>query len=220
MKKISRVFLFGALVLILITTACTAEGIPIVVITGSPSPDNTVTAGTETTTRGDITLTPSIPVTGADVILLECQFCVDQVAQALLVMPETTTFEVSNATASLSTTDPEMGCNTVDTFNNRQVVLCRAPEDSSITLNLCTDANTCTELLVTFQTCPDVANTLQSSNPTSMPQPVNPTNTTQPGNATSTPAPATSPTPVNTPTPAASPTQVASPTTPAITSYP
>ena len=154
MKKISRVFLFGALVLVLISTACTAEGIPIVVITGSPSPDNTITAGTETTTAGDTTLTPSIPITGADVILLECQFCVDQVAQALLVMPETTTFEVLNSSVSLSTTDGELGCNAVDTFNNRQVVLCRAPEDSSITLNLCTDANTCTELLVTFQTCP------------------------------------------------------------------
>ena len=190
MKKISRLFLYGALAVILLTAACAPEeGTPTVVETLppvdlTPSPaatdgtgtaetettstaatETTSTAATETTVTADLTgtapaatdttqtaatdttQTPSIPVT-AEVILLECQFCVNNMAHALLVLSETATFELTT-----TATGTDTGCNTVDTFDDRQVVLCRAEENTSLTLNICTDGN-CTELAVDLQPCP------------------------------------------------------------------
>ena len=113
------------------------------------TPEVTVTAATDTTQ------TPVVPVTGADVILLECQFCIEGMAQAMLVLPDTATFETVADTASLSTPGPDTGCNTVDTFNGRQIVICRAEENTSLNLNICTDGNNCTQLLVELQDCQD-----------------------------------------------------------------
>src|SRR5688500_8198602 len=114
MKNMSRLFLFSALTLMLLLSACAPEeGTPTVVgtlpgdltasppaletetpgtaetettltaetaeatatvdLTGTvPATDTTQTAGTATTE------TPGTPVTGADVILLECQFCLEE----------------------------------------------------------------------------------------------------------------------------------------------
>ena len=69
-------------------------------------------------------------------------------AHALLVLSEVATFELTT-----TATGTDTGCNTVDTFDDRQVVLCRAEENTSITLNICTDGN-CTELLVDLEPCP------------------------------------------------------------------
>jgi len=215
MKRISRIFLFGALAIIMLAAACAPEeGTPTTVgtlapgdLTGSPSPvatDETLTAETETTataatlettetatptadttqlTPTDTTQTPSIPVT-SDVILLECQFCINSMAHALLVIPETATFELTT-----TATGTDIGCNTVDTFDGKQVVLCRAQENTSLTLNICTDGN-CTELAVDLQPCPVSSGTPQAG----------PTET--PGAATDTPqASPTTGGPTSTPTP-------------------
>jgi len=115
--------------------------------TAPSATDTTQTAGTSTT------LTPGIPVTGSDVILLECQFCIQNMAQALLVIPDTATFEVVNNTASLSTPGPDTGCNTVDTFEGRQVVICRGQENTSLTVSICLNGS-CTQLEVELQPCP------------------------------------------------------------------
>ena len=189
-------------------------------LTSSPAAtDSTLTAGTETTstagtattstvetptadtTQGPsttgtaTTLTPVIPVTG-DVILLTCQFCVDTMAHALLVMPETTTFDVIEFSASLSSSDTDSGCNTVDIFSDRQVVLCRAPENTSFTMTLCANGGTdCRELVVDLQSCP--VTTSGTGVPTE-------TETLQPGAVTNTPAPGITATPTPstiTPTP-------------------
>jgi hypothetical protein len=215
MKKISRVFLFSALTLMLLLSACAAdEGTPTAGGTVFPNEtateapateapaatDSTLTAGTETTSTAtitetaettpttDTTLTPSTPVTGADVILLECQFCIEGMGNALLVFPDTATFEVVNDSASLSTPGPDTGCNMVDTFGGRQVVLCRGEENTTLTLNICTDGTNCTQLEVELQSCPD-------------------TGTAQPG-PTDTPGAGV---PTNTPTPAAGATATDTP---------
>ena len=224
MKKISRLFLFGALAVVLLTAACAPEEGTSTAVgtllpddpTSSPSPaatEGTVTAETETTSTAatettatvdltgtapaatdtpqtaatDTTQTPSIPVTG-DLILLECQFCVENMAHALLVLSDVATFELTT-----TTTGTDTGCNTVDTFNSKQVVLCRAEENTSITLNICTDGN-CTELAVDLQACP-VSNTPQPGGTTNTPTAGAATETTTPlaspttGGATSTPTP-------------------------------
>jgi hypothetical protein len=220
MNKFSRMFLFCALALVLLTAACASEeGTPtaaetLLPVDLTPSPavtdDGTLTAETETpsttetlevtetttpeaaqlTPTADGSQTPSIPVTGDEVILLECQFCVDNMAHALLVISEAATFELVTTAAGADT-----GCNTVDTFNGKQVVLCRAEENTSITVNICTDGTNCTELLVDLQACPVSANT---------PEPGGVTNTPEPGAATATDTPEPSPTTggvTSTPTP-------------------
>jgi hypothetical protein len=221
MNRISRIFLFGALAIILLAAACAPqEGTPTTVgtlapgdLTGSPVATDetvtaeTVTAETETTATGatpettetvtptadtaqltptDTTQTPSIPVTG-DVILLECQFCINSMAHALLVIPETTTFELTT-----TATGTETGCNTVDTFDGKQVVLCRAEENTSLILNICGTDGNCTELAVDLEACP-VSNT---------PEPGAATETPTPGGVTDTPqASPTTGGPTSTPTP-------------------
>lgn len=227
MKRISRVFLFSALALAMLTAACTGqEGSPTPAgptlpgdETASPPPIETDTAGAGTATPlttmettdtalptmetataapdttqtavGGTTATPGIPVTGGDVILLECQYCIEGMAHALLVLPETATFEQVADTASLSTPGPETGCSTVDSFGGRQVVICRGEEDTSINLNICVNGADCTQLLVELQTCPDASlpgttDTSEPSGATSTPGAGVPTST--PGAVTDTPA--------------------------------
>lgn len=177
MKTISRIFLFGALTLVLLSAACSGqEGSPTPVgptdpveETSYPPPAETATTSPEATLdtsptvdlsatapATEVTDTPGVPGTGTELILLECQFCIDGAAHSMLVLPDTATFETVADTATLSTPGPDMGCNTVDTYNGRQVVICRGEEDTSLSLNICTDGNNCTQLLVELQTCPDV----------------------------------------------------------------
>ena len=223
MKRISRIFLFSALALVLLMAGCGGEegtSTPVGTLepgdnpTSYPPPLETetlptaVTEATSTTTAteaatstsastatADTTQTPGIPVTGDEIKIVDCQFCIDTMAYALLDMPETGTFEIVEPASP----DPDTVCNTVDTFQNRQIVLCRAPEETSLTLNVCTDANTCSQVTVDLQTCPDT---------TATPQPGSSTNTPTPGAGTSTATPEASPTatadaglPTSTPTP-------------------
>jgi hypothetical protein len=198
MKKISHYLLLGVLALVLLTACAGQEGSPTAVGTTIPgnetsypppaetaSPEATLdmtptvnvsaTAPAATETTGTAaTPTPGIPVTGTDLILLECQFCIEGMAHTMLVLPDTAIFETVADTASLSTPGPDMGCNTVDTFNGRQIVICRAEENTSLNLNVCTDGNNCTQLLVELQTCPDtnqpgVTNTPGAGVPTDTP---------------------------------------------------
>ena len=185
MNKLSRIFLFGVLALALLTAAC-AEATPTTIVlttgpgeaTASPFPVETeataspvgsvdmtatvdtatVPAGTELTqTPGaDTTQTAEVPITGGDLILLECQFCIQDVAHALLVLPDTASFETVADTAAVDTPGPDMGCNTVDTYNGRQVVICRSQENTPVSLNICTDGNNCTQLLIELQDCPNI----------------------------------------------------------------
>ena len=155
-------------------------------------------AGTDATpTLGtDVTATSGVPVTGVELILLECQFCIEDTAHAVLVLPDTASFETVADTTTASTPGPDMGCNTVDTYNGRQVVVCRSVENTSMNLNICTDGNNCAQLLVELQDCPNVV------------QP-GVTDTPGAGDATSTPEVGL---PTNTAVGDVSPTPLASPT--------
>ena len=219
MKKFSRLFLFGAFALILLTAGCAGDegqqGTPSVVdtlqpgeLTASPSPMATEVAGTaETETPStpatvEATSTPTptaaaqetpvTTVTVADIRIVECQFCIDTMAYALLDIPAIATFEIVAPAPPAADTV----CNVADTFNDRPVILCRAPEASSITVNICTDSNTCSETIVDLQPCPVAA-------------------TAQPGGAnTATPTSSTGATATATPTAGASPTAGGPTTTP------
>jgi len=214
MKRISRVFLFGALALVLLVAGCAGQegtSTPIGTkppgegdLTSSPTPLETETPGTvvtDTTATTEVTQTategatstptadatkqtPAVPVTGkVDVNVVECQFCIDTMAFAFLDMPAAATFEIVEPASS----DPDTVCNTVDTFKDRQVVLCRAPEETSVTVSVCTDANTCEQVTVDLQPCPDTTATAQPA-------------------VTNTPTSGTAATATSTPTAEASPT--------------
>ena len=203
MNKISRLFLFGTLILVLLTAACAAEQGTTPTAVGTTVTDEetstplaTETAGTaetETATTAETATealetptasetdavstqatadgtaaaaqtagtpgTPQVPVTGVDIVLVECQFCVDTMAHALLVLPDTATFEITSpptttttSTTSVSATSPN--CTTVEVNNGKQVVLCSGPEMTPITLNICTDSLTCTDFPIDLLACP------------------------------------------------------------------
>ena len=219
MKKISRFFLFGALILVLLTAACAAEegtltpsypgvddpggdDLTVTPFDGGATSEPVETAEGVETASGEIstpdvevpatstqdaeaatpdvdtTQTPGIPVTGVDVILVECQFCVDTWAHALLVLPDTATFEVvsppPSTTTSTTAQADEPRCSTVEVNNGKQVVLCSGPEMTPLTLNICTDPNTCTDFPVDLLSCPDTqgTNEVQSTPETDATPPV------------------------------------------------
>lgn len=225
MTKFSRLFLYGTMILVLITAACTAENAtPTLVGTNLPdqatstpfgastevsgtAETGTATTGTAETAVGTSTVsvtdtalststtqtagtktagtgTPGIPVTG-DIVLVECQFCVDTMAHAILVLPDTATFSIvspptttTTSTTSVASTAPN--CTTVEVNNGRQVVLCSGPEMTPLTLNICTDANTCTDFPVDLLACPLAAQPTAAA--------TNTTNNTPAAGATDTPA--------------------------------
>lgn len=97
--------------------------------------------------------TPAIPVTGLDIVLVECQFCVDNIAHALLVLPDTATFEVASSTPSATNNPLDVSCATIEVNNGRQVVLCRGPENTPLSLNICVSGS-CTDFPVDLLGCP------------------------------------------------------------------
>jgi hypothetical protein len=229
MKKFLRLFLFGGMILVLLTAACTAEETTPTLVGTSVSGDATSTpfgaatevsgtAETETAATGTAetavetptvgatdtaavststtqtagTGTPGVPVTGLDIVLVECQFCVDTTAHALLVLPDTATFEIvspppatTTSTTSVASTSPI--CNTVEVNNGRQVVLCSGPEMTPLTINICTDATTCTDFPVDLLACPLAAQPTAAA-PSNTPEAgAEATNTPGAGSASATP---------------------------------
>ena len=183
MRKFSRVFVFGALALVLLTAACNAASgttptpggtlLPLETSTLSPvgGITATVTAGSETPTAATQSVatiatsaiigspaasqTAGIPVTGSEIQLVQCQFCVDNIAHALLVLPDTATFSIVSPAPSTTTngTTINTGCSTIEVNNGKQVVLCNGLEKTSLTLNICVGSN-CTNLPVQLMACP------------------------------------------------------------------
>ena len=235
MRKFSRLLLFGAMILVLMTAACAAEDTtPTLVGTSLPdeatstpfgaSTETTGTAETETATTSTAetavetptvsgtetkavststtktagtqtagTGTPGIPVTG-EIVLVECQFCVDTTAHALLVLPDTATFEIvspppttTTSTTSVASTTPI--CTTVEVNNGRQVVLCSGPEMTPLTINICTDANTCADFPVDLLACPLVAQPTVAATNTNNTPAAGATNTPGTGDTTPTATP-------------------------------
>lgn len=241
MKRISRILLGGAFTIILIAAACApvagqgALNLPGPLLqddmTDTPTAvatDPTGTAEPSTATAVDTTLTPSAPGTGPDVISLDCQYCVDSVAHAQLLLPRKATFKVISPPELAKNDDDEngdddgddddnsdrMGCRTIDKFRDTKLVLCRAEEDTTITLNICQD-DACREVQLTLQSCTlatgtPIATTTATATATPTLVPITSTATltfTPTAPATETPTP-----PVATDTPTATSTPTSTPT--------
>lgn len=159
MKVISRFFLFGVLTLVLLTTACAGQqrsptATATTQATSTPTIDVTSTSTITVTTSPTTTVTAVIPVTGPTTAELVCQFCMDTFTHALVVIPAAATFTVLSPTPSASTpADVSIGCNAVDRFRDRQIVLCRAPSNTSLSMDVC-QGEDCHQFTVRLQICP------------------------------------------------------------------
>src|SRR5689334_4484841 len=97
---------------------------------------------------GSTATSAAIPVTGADITLVDCQFCIDNLAHALLVLPDVSTFQVVSPTPSTNTTTTtNVSCSTIEVNNGKQVVLCSGPANVPVMLTICTNGS-CTNFPV------------------------------------------------------------------------
>jgi hypothetical protein len=93
------------------------------------------------------TPTALIPVTGIDnMASLQCQFCVNDEIHAVLVLPEPASFLVSEPITGIN-------CLTVQIVNGRRVVICRAAQQTSFTLNVCITGSHCSQVPVQLEPC-------------------------------------------------------------------
>jgi hypothetical protein len=106
-------------------------------------------------------------------------------AYALLDIPAVATFEIAEPASA----DPDTPCNAVDTSDDRQVIFCRAPQETSLTVNVCTDASTCTQATVDLQTCPLAGTAQPGAGTTNTPAGTPEARPTAGGGATATPTP-------------------------------
>ena len=209
MSRISRQTLTGALILLCLTSACgrltLASPTPVWTVPpsgGSLLATATITAPIPTATTS-IPVTPLIPITGENVVSLQCQFCVDAETYAILSFPDFAYFDVSS--------DTPVSCFTADVTGGSRILICHGAQSATFNLNICSDPSNCLQFPVALQTCSllqDGAtplttgtpfyltpiNTLQAPTGTRKPAPT-PSSTPGPGGgpATSTPATATSP---------------------------
>lgn len=148
MKIFSRLILSGWLGLLLLGTACSLPAQTPMVPTASISatPENT---STPAPTGTAINETPAvfIPITGMDVVTLQCQFCVKEEAHAVLIMSSQVFFNVS---------DPNTGvtCFSAQEQNGRRILLCRGAQQTSFDLNVCVANDNCLRFPIILQACP------------------------------------------------------------------
>jgi hypothetical protein len=147
MRRSSRQVLIGALVVLLLSSACGRLSIssptPVWTVTpvGQPaSPTATLLSPTGTS------VTPQIPITGENVVYLQCEFCVDAVTHAVLILPDAASFDVSS--------DTPVSCVTADIADGRRILLCHGTASTTFTLNVCSDASNCQQFQGVLQACP------------------------------------------------------------------
>jgi hypothetical protein len=143
MERISRLILTSVLALLILSSACNlpAQSLPTPPgqFTATPSPI-TILSSTQTSTA-------FIPVTGVDVVSLQCQFCVNDETHAVLIISKLTSFNVSDPVSGVT-------CLMAKDVGDRRIVLCRGAPQASFNLNVCVDAANCLQFPITLQTCP------------------------------------------------------------------
>ena len=164
MKNLSRSFLACGLILTFLISACGAlqetSPTPVGTILPESVPSSTpVFTSTVPPTATDISTTPLIPITGENVVSLQCQFCVDGETHAVLVFPDYAYFDVAS-------TSP-VTCFTANVVNGQRILICRGAQQTSFNLNICSDNTNCLQFPVALQECPLIqgGNSLVTSTP-------------------------------------------------------
>ncbi len=155
MKNISRRMLIGALSLIFLNSTCGPGPTPVPMETIFPGGQIQTVAptssGLTSANSTSTSTTPLIPVAGQNIVSMQCQFCVDTVAHAILIFPDFAFFDVA---ASEPVT-----CLTAQVVNGQRVLICRGAELTTFTLDICSDPSNCLQFPVTLEACPLIANT-------------------------------------------------------------
>jgi hypothetical protein len=126
---------------------------------GTTNSETSTASGAQVSTQvpsviGSTATSAAIPVTGSEITLVDCQFCIDNLAHALLVLPDVSTFQLISPTPSTNTTTTTaVSCSTIEVNNGKQVVLCSGPASTPVMLTICTNGS-CTNFPVNLQTCP------------------------------------------------------------------
>jgi hypothetical protein len=228
MSRMSRQILTGALIFSFFLTGCgviqRSNPTPVwTVPPGGPVVLPTATIPAPITATGTA-LTPQIPITGENVVSLQCQFCVADQTHAMLVFPAFASFDVDASTP--------VTCLTADVVDGQRIVICRGDQSTTFNLKICAATDNCLEFPVALQPCPLLEagatplatytpfapiyltpiNTLRA--PTKRPSPTQPANTAVPSST-----PGSIPLPTNTyPPDLATPTPL--PTQPPATTQP
>lgn len=156
MKMVSRAILFSVLTLLLISSACTpAQTPPAPLVTMTATGQSTLTP-MPTNTQSNETPTAFIPITGMDVVSLQCQFCVNEEAHAVLIMSNLTFFNVSDPASGVT-------CLTAQEVNDKRIVLCRGAQQAAFQLDVCVDDANCLQFPITLQRCPLIPQTGQGT---------------------------------------------------------
>jgi len=155
MNHLSRGLMTGMLTLIVLTSACnlpaqTQTPVGTILPTlGTVTASPTLTASTES----PITL---IPVTGAGDVSMQCQFCVNDEPHAVLILPQSAAFLVSQPVVGVN-------CITAQVVGDQRILFCRGAPQTVFTLNVCFENTSCLEYPITLVTCPLAP---QKGNPT------------------------------------------------------
>ncbi len=157
MKFFPRGLTIGVLLLVLFTSGCNLPAAQSPTAVGTILP----TGQTPTTIAPTLpvsTETPMtiIPVTGSQEVLLQCQFCVNDEPHAVLILPESAAFLVSEPVIGVN-------CITAQVVNDRRILFCRGAQQTVFTLNVCFDGASCLQYPITLETCPLGT---QAANPT------------------------------------------------------
>ena len=148
MNRFSRQTLICACMLIFLSSACGGLG-------RAPSTEEEVIAGDPVqvfTPASSISVQPTglsafplIPITGENVVSLQCQFCVNDETHAVLTFPDYAYFDVVSSTP--------VRCITADVVNDRRILLCRGAQSTTFSLNICSDSTNCLQFPVVLEPC-------------------------------------------------------------------
>ena len=132
-----------ALMVVLVTSACGAFKSISPRVNDSPNGQSWRPA--TTATPAGISSDALIPITGENVVFMQCQFCVGEETHAILLFPDTAYFNVDSSSPDT--------CLIADVVNGRRIVICRGPQSSSFNLSICSDPSNCLQFPVALQPC-------------------------------------------------------------------
>ena len=150
MKTISRPFLIGVLLLILLSSSCnlpvqTAAPMGTILPNGATQ---TIATSSEVLVGSSTPLTPIIPITGENVVEMQCQFCVNDQPHAVLIFPDFAIFDVDTLASAPVT------CLTAEVLNGKRVLVCSGTQLTTFNLKICSDPSNCLLFPVALQGCP------------------------------------------------------------------
>jgi hypothetical protein len=164
MKRITRPVLVGVLLLLVLSSACN--------LPAPTPPTGTMTQDSGPTSSPAIPATSTpiaaiIPITGENVVQMQCQFCVNDRTHSVFVIPEFAIFDVE-------TTITPVTCLTAEVVNGKRVLVCHGEQNTSFNLKICSDPTNCLLYPVALQPCPLLPNTGSPSTTNSTSTPMAP----------------------------------------------